>query len=262
MEKILDKKITMSLWKLIAFTTFAIAFITLGIATGNVVVSENFITVIKLITIIVAGSIVIVAVVKILLDKADRIRIFINENINNIILTLIIVLVASLVFGIVRQINIGAMSEKELKKIAIVGILVVTILLIASITNIIKLTISQKRNKRRNRMRKLVSLIARQNINFNTDSLNTIQIKALVTDLYSLSVQDVKANIEDNNIKKLYRSEVFMTLLNESVRVSKELGIFQNSFDTLVANKYISTMEAATAKVVTFDVDREVLLLL
>lgn len=259
MENILNKKITCPLWAVISI----VAFITLAVGTGNITVSENFIDAIKLITVVIIGTVTTINIGKSLLDKASLIKEFIANYINHIIVALIIILIGSLVFGIVHQINIGAMSEKELKKIAIVGILVVTILLIASITNIIKLTISQKRNKRRNRMRKLASLIARQNINFNTDSLNTIQIKALVTDLYSLSVQDI-TTIADVDMSPLYNSDTFMSFINENanVTVTKDLGFFKNSLDYLVANHCVSTMEAATAKVVTFYVDRDILTLL
>lgn len=257
MENILNKKVSCPLWAVIAI----VAFITLAIGTGNITVSENFIDAIKLITVVIIGTVTTINIGKSLLDKASLIKEFIANYINHIIVALIIILIGSLVFGIVHQINIGAMSIYVLKKIAIAGIIVTSIVLIITIINIIKLDIKYKKAKRRNKMHKLASLITKSS-KFIPNSKNIITIKALVTDLYILSVKDIKANIKDNNIKKLYRSEVFMTLLNESVRVSKELGIFQNSFDTLVANKYISTMEAATAKVVTFNVDRDILTLL
>lgn len=111
-------------------------------------------------------------------------------------------------------------------------------------------------------MRKLASLVMKSNINIaNVSSDKMIIVKALVTDLYNLSVQDIIVN-NNINIKKLYKSEVFLSLLNESTTVTKDLGSFKNSFDILVANNYISTLEAATAKVVTFSVDRELLKLL
>ena len=111
-------------------------------------------------------------------------------------------------------------------------------------------------------MHKLASLMTKQNIaTTHTNHTNYIEIKALVTDLYNLSVQDIIVN-NNINIKKLYKSEVFLSLLNESATVTKDLGSFKNSFDILVANNYISTLEAATAKVVTFSVSREILELL
>ena len=111
-------------------------------------------------------------------------------------------------------------------------------------------------------MRKLASLVMKSNINIaNVSSDKMIIVKALVTDLYNLSVQDIIVN-NNINIKKLYKSEVFLSLLNESTTVTNDLGSFKNSFDILVANNYISTLEAATTKVVTFSVDREILKLL
>ena len=151
------------------------------------------------------------------------------------------------------------MSIYVLKKIAIAGIIVTSIVLIITIINIIKLDIKYKKAKRRNKMHKLASLITKSS-KFIPNSKNIITIKALVTDLYSLSVQDVI--VEENMERKLYKSENFMSLLNETVVVSKELGCFETSLDFLVSNNYISSLEAATAKVVTFYVDREVLELL
>lgn len=261
MENIINKKVTVSLWKLIAFITFTIGFITLGIATENIVVSNNFIIVAKIITVIVVGTIITIKIVKLLLNKIDSIREFVTNHINYIIIGLIVVLIANLVFGIVHQINIGAMSESVLILLAKIGILTASVLLIISIINMIKLIIDKKKIKREARMRKLASIIAKTSNNVINDKNNNVFVKALVTDLYSLSVQDVI--VEKNmNPRKLYKSEKFMSLLNETVVITKELGVFQASFDLLVKNKYISAIEAATAKVVTFYVDREVLSLL
>ena len=261
--KILNKKINIMLWKLIAFITFVIGFGALGIATDNIMLSNNFIIVAKIITIIVVGTIITIKIVKLLLNKIDSIREFVTNHINYIIIGLIVVLIANLIFGIVHQINIGAMSIYTLKHLAAIGIAIITILLIIDIVNIIKLIIDKKQIKRKAKMHKLASLMVKSNNNIINNKNNDIIIEALVTDLYSLSVQDIRAtNIEDNIVKKLYRSEIFMPLLNESVNVTQDLGFFQNSLDILVNNNYISTMEAATAKVVSFSVDRDILELL
>lgn len=256
MKNILNKKVSCPLWAVIVI----VAFIALGIATGNIVVSETFIDGIKVIVGVIIGIITVIIVGKLLLDKASLIKNFISKNINTIIISLVIILIITLVFGIVHQINISAMSIYVLKKIAIAGIIVTSIVLIITIINIIKLDIKYKKAKRRNKMHKLASLITKSS-KFIPNSKNIITIKALVTDLYSLSVQDIIVN-NNINIKKLYKSEVFLSLLNESTTVTKDLGSFKNSFDILVANNYISTLEAATAKVVTFSVDREILKLL
>ena len=256
----INKKVTVSLWKLIAFITFTIGFITLGIATENIVVSKNVVDVAKIITIIVVGTIAVVNIGKILLDKIDFIKEFVTNQINYIIVSLFIILIANLVFGIVHQINIGAMSESVLKTIAIVGVIIVSVIFIMSSTNIIKLSIAHKEMKKKTRMRKLASLIVKSSKAVNSN--NTIKIQALVTDLFSLSVQDIVINDNTINVKKLYKSEIFMSLINDTTAVSQELGSFKNSFNTLVSNNYISSLEAATAKVVTFNVNREVLELL
>ena len=256
MKNILNKKVSCPLWAVIAI----VAFIVLAIGTGNITVSDSFITVVEITTLLIIGSITTITVTKILLDKASIIRDFVIKNINTIIISLVIILIITLVFGIVHQINISAMSIYVLKKIAIAGIIVTSIVLIITIINIIKLDIKYKKAKRRNKMHKLASLITKSS-KFIPNSKNIITIKALVTDLYSLSVQDIIVN-NNINIKKLYKSEVFLSLLNESTTVTKDLGSFKNSFDILVANNYISTLEAATAKVVTFSVDREILKLL
>lgn len=259
MKNILNKKVSCPLWAVIAI----VAFIVLAIGTGNITVSDSFITVVEITTLLIIGSITTITVTKILLDKASLIRDFVIKNINTIIVGLVIILIITLVFGIVHQINIGAMSEEALKDLAVIGILIVNILLIITIISIVKLTINKKRLKNRNRMRRLASLIMKSNINIaNVSSDKMIIVKALVTDLYNLSVQDIIVNNNNINIKKLYKSEVFLSLLNESTTVTKDLGSFKNSFDILVANNYISTLEAATAKVVTFSVDREILKLL
>ena len=259
MKNILNKKVSVSLWKAVTVFLFIVSFISLGIATGNIVVSETFIDGIKVIVGVNIGIITVIIVGKLLLDKASLIKNFISKNINTIIISLVIILIITLVFGIVHQINIGAMSIYVLKKIAIAGIIVTSIVLIITIINIIKLDIKYKKAKRRNKMHKLASLITKSS-KFIPNSKNIITIKALVTDLYSLSVQDVI--VEENMDRKLYKSENFMSLLNETVVVSKELGCFETSLDFLVSNNYISSLEAATAKVVTFYVDREVLELL
>ena len=256
MKNILNKKVSCPLWAVIVI----IAFIALAIGTGNITVSDSFITVVEITTLLIIGSITTITVTNILLDKASLIRDFVIKNINTIIISLVIILIITLVFGIVHQINIGAMSIYVLKKIAIAGIIVTSIVLIITIINIIKLDIKYKKAKRKNKMHKLASLITKSS-KFIPNSKNIITIKALVTDLYSLSVQDIIVN-NNINIKKLYKSEVFLSLLNESTTVTKDLGSFKNSFDILVANNYISTLEAATAKVVTFSVDREILELL
>lgn len=248
MKNILNKKVSCPLWAVIAI----VAFIVLAIGTGNITVSDSFITVVEITTLLIIGSITTITVTKILLDKASLIRDFVIKNINTIII--------SLVFGIVHQINISAMSIYVLKKIAIAGIIVTSIVLIITIINIIKLDIKYKKAKRRNKMHKLASLITKSS-KFIPNSKNIITIKALVTDLYSLSVQDVIVE-ENMDARKLYKSENFMSLLNETVSVTKDLGCFENSFNTLVSNHYISSMEAATAKVVIFYIDREVLELL
>lgn len=258
MKNILNKKVSCPLWAVIAI----VAFIVLAIGTGNITVSDSFITVVEITTLLIIGSITTITVTKILLDKASLIRDFVIKNINTIIVGLVIILIITLVFGIVHQINIGAMSEEALKDLAIIGILIVNILLIITIISIVKLTINKKRLKNRNRMKRLASLIMKSNMNItNVSSDKMIIVKALVTDLYNLSVQDIIVN-NNINIKKLYKSEVFLSLLNESTTVTKDLDSFKNSFDILVANNYISTLEAATAKVVTFSVDREILKLL
>lgn len=256
MKNILNKKVSCPLWAVIAI----VAFIVLAIETGNITVSDSFITVVEITTLLIIGSITTITVTKILLDKASLIRDFVIKNINTIIISLVIILIITLVFGIVHQINISAMSIYVLKKIAIAGIIVTSIVLIITIINIIKLDIKYKKAKRRNKMHKLASLITKSS-KFIPNSKNIITIKALVTDLYSLSVQDIIVN-NNINIKKLYKSEVFLSLLNESTTVTKDLGSFKNSLDFLVSNNYISSLEAATAKVVTFYVDREVLELL
>ena len=152
------------------------------------------------------------------------------------------------------------MQETVLDNIIVIEFGTVLFIFVGVITNIVKLLNTKKAIKRKARMRKLASLIARQNINSITTN-NTVKIKALITDLYSLSVQDVIVE-ENMDARKLYKSENFMSLLNETVSVTKDLGCFENSFNTLVSNHYISSMEAATAKVVTFYVDRSVLALL
>ena len=103
--------------------------------------------------------------------------------------------------------------------------------------------------------------MAKTTLNNITNNVNTVKIKALVTDLYYLSVQDI-TTVSNVDISALYNAETFMSLLNETTAVTKELGFFQNSLNLLVNNHYISDMEAATAKVVTFHINKDILELL
>ena len=259
MENILNKKITCPLWAVIAI----VAFITLAVGTGNITVSDSFVTVMKFISIIAVGGIAVGSIGKLLINYKDSIIEFFKINTTKIIIVLIITLVATLLSGCLYQVSIGAMQETVLNNIMMIEFGTVLLILGVTITNIAKLFNKKKTVKRRARMRRLASIIIRSNNTSNnfSNTINTIHIKALVTDLYSLSVQDIIVN-NNINIKKLYKSEVFISLLNESTTVTKDLGSFKNSFDILVANNYISTLEAATAKVVTFSVDREILKLL
>ena len=258
MENILNKKITCPLWAVIAI----VAFITLAVGTGNITVSDSFVTVMKLISIIAVGGITVGSIGKLLINYKNSIIEFFKINTTKIIIVLIITLVATLLSGCLYQVSIGAMQETALDNIIVIEFGTVLLLFVTTLVNIIRLFNTKKNIKRKARMHKLASIIAKTSSNVINNKNNNVFVEALVTDLYSLSVQDVKANIEDNKIKKLYRSEIFMTLLNESVNVVQELGRFQASFDLLVKNNYISSMEAATAKVVTFSVDREILELL
>ena len=259
---ILDKKITMSLWKTVMAFLFFTAFITLGVVTENIILSKNFIIVIKITTALLIGTITVVAVTKVLLNYKDSIVEFFKINTTKVIIILIVILIAILLSGCLYQVSIGAMQETVLGNIIIIEFSTVLFVFTATITNIIRLFNTKKNIKRKARMHKLASLMTKQNIaTTHTNHTNYIEIKALVTDLYNLSVQDIIVN-NNINIKKLYKSEVFLSLLNESATVTKDLGSFKNSFDILVANNYISTLEAATAKVVTFSVSREILELL
>lgn len=260
--EILNKKVSMEIWKFLAFMIVVVGFGVLGIATDNIMLSNNFIIVAKIITVIIVGTIVAIKIVKLLLNKIDSIKEFVTNHINYIIIGLIAVLVAILIFGIVHQINIGAMSESVLKTIAIIGVIIISILLIVDLLNIIRLSIAYKKIKKKTKMKRLASLVMKSNMTINNSSNRKIIIKALVTDLYgSLSVQDIIAE-ENIETKKLYKSETFLSLINNIITVSQELGGFQASFDLLVKNRYISAMEAATAKVVSFSIDRDILELL
>ena len=258
MKNILNKKVSCPLWAVIVI----IAFIALAIGTGNITVSDSFITVIKLISIIAVGGITVGSIDKLLINYKDSIIEFFKINTTKIIIVLVITLVATLLSGCMYQVSIGAMNKTVLNKIMMIEFGTVLLIFVTTLVNIIRLFNTKKNIKRKTRMRKLASLVMKSNINIaNVSSDKMIIVKALVTDLYNLSVQDIIVN-NNINIKKLYKSEVFLSLLNESTTVTKDLGSFKNSFDILVANNYISTLEAATAKVVTFYVDREVLELL
>ena len=80
---LLSKKITCPLWTVISI----VAFISLAIGTGNITVSDSFITVMKLITVIVSVSMTIVFVAKALLNYKDSIIEFFIANTTKIIIT-------------------------------------------------------------------------------------------------------------------------------------------------------------------------------
>ena len=252
---IINKKVTCTLWAVIA----VIVFIVLAVRTGNITVSDSFVTVMKLISIIAVGGIAVGSIGKLLINYKDSIIEFFKINTTKIIIVLIITLVATLLSGCMYQVSIRAMNEAVLNKIMMIEFGTVLLILGVTITNIAKLFNKKKTVKRKARMRKLASLIVKSSKTISSN--NAIQIQALVTDLYSLSVQDVIVE-ENMDARKLYKSENFMSLLNETVSVTKDLGCFENSFNTLVSNHYISSMEAATAKVVTFSVNRDILELL
>ena len=255
---LLSKKITCPLWTVISI----VAFISLAIGTGNITVSDSFITVMKLITVIVSVSMTIVFVAKALLNYKDSIIEFFIANTTKIIIVLIITLVATLLSGCLYQVSIGAMQETVLDNIIVIEFGTVLFIFIGVITNIVKLLNTKKAIKRKARMHKLASLIVKTNLN-NITAKNTIKIKALVTDLYTLSIQDI-TTIANVDVSSLYNSDTFTSLLNENanVSVSKDLGFFQNSLDYLVTNHCITSMEAATAKVVTLYIDKDILALL
>ena len=258
MKNILNKKVSCPLWAVIAI----VAFIVLAIRTGNITVSDSFITVMKLISTVIGGNITVVIVGKLLLNYKDSIIEFFIANTTKIIIVLIITLVATLLSGCLYQVSIGAMQETVLDNIIVIEFSTVLFIFVGVITNIVKLLNTKKAIKRKARMHKLASLIVKTNLN-NITAKNTIKIKALVTDLYTLSIQDI-TTIANVDVSSLYNSDTFTSLLNENanVSVSKDLGFFQNSLDYLVTNHCITSMEAATAKVVTFFVDREILELL
>lgn len=254
---LLNKKVSCPLWAVIAI----VAFVTLGAVTGNITVSENFVTVVEIITIIIVVGITIGTISKLLMNYKDSIMEFFIANTNKIIVGLIITLVATLLSGCMYQVSIGAIQETALDNIIVIEFGTVLLLFVTTLVNIIRLFNTKKNIKRKARMHKLASIIAKTSSNVINNKNNNVFVEALVTDLYNLSVQDIIVN-DNINIKKLYKSEVFLSLLDESTTVTKDLGSFKNSFDILVTNNCISTLEAATAKVVTFYVDREVLELL
>lgn len=255
---LLNKKVTCPLWAVISI----VAFITLAIGTGNITFSDSFITVAKLVTTIIVGIIIVGAIGKLLINHKDSIIEFIIANTTKIIIILIVILIATLLSGCLYQVSIGAMQETVLDNIIVIEFGTVLFIFIGVITNIVKLLNTKKAIKRKARMHKLASLIVKTNLN-NITAKNTIKIKALVTDLYTLSIQDI-TTIANVDVSSLYNSDTFTSLLNENanVSVSKDLGFFQNSLDYLVTNHYITSMEAATAKVVTLHIDKDILALL
>ena len=255
---LLSKKITCPLWTVISI----VAFISLAIGTGNITVSDSFIVATKLITVIIIGVITIVFVGKLLINYKDSIIEIIVANTTKIIIILIVILIATLLSGCLYQVSIGTMQETVLDNIIVIEFSTVLFIFVGVITNIIKLFNIKKTSERKARMRKLASLIARQNIT-NIAAANNIKVKALITDLYTLNVQDI-TTIANIDVFPLYNAETFISLINENanVTVTKDLGFFKNSLDYLGANHCVSTMEAATAKVVTFYVDRDILTLL
>lgn len=258
MENILNKKVSCPLWAVIAI----VAFITLAVGTGNITFSDNFITVVELISMIAVGSITIGIIARLLINYKNSIIEFVTVNITKVIAGLIVILIATLLSGCLYQVDIGAMNEAVLNNIIVIEFSAVLFVFTATITNIVKLFNTKKAIKRKAKMRKLASLIARQNIN-SINTAATVKIKALVTDLYTLSVQDI-TTVSNVDVSALYNSDTFTSLLNENanVSVSKDLGFFQNSLDYLVANHCITSMEAATAKVVTLHIDKDILALL
>ena len=256
--EILNKKVSCPLWAVISI----VAFITLAVGTGNITFSDNFITVAKLITTIIVGIIIVGAIGKLLINHKDSIIEFIIANTTKIIIILIVILIATLLSGCLYQVSIGAMQETVLDNIIIIEFGTVSFIFIGVITNIVKLLNTKKAIKRKARMHKLAFLIVKTNLN-NITAKNTIKIKALVTDLYTLSIQDI-TTIANVDVSSLYNSDTFTSLLNENanVSVSKDLGFFQNSLDYLVTNHCITSMEAATAKVVTLHIDKDILALL
>lgn len=254
---LLSKKITCPLWTVISI----VAFISLAIGTGNITVSDSFIVATKLITVIIVGVITIVFVGKLLINYKDSIIEIIVANTTKIIITLITILIATLLSGCMYQVSIGAMQETVLNNIIMIEFGTVSFIGLISVGYIGKLLNIKKTIKRKARMHKLASLMAKTTLNNITNNVNTVKIKALVTDLYYLSVQDI-TTVSNVDVSALYNAETFMSLLNETTAVTKELGFFQNSLNLLVNNHYISDMEAATAKVVTFHINKDILELL
>ena len=113
---IINKKVTCPLWAVIA----VIVFIVLAVGTGNITVSDSFVTVIKLISIIAVGGITVGSIGKLLINYKDSIIKFFKINTTKIIIVLIITLVATLLSGCLYQVSIGAMQETVLGNIIII----------------------------------------------------------------------------------------------------------------------------------------------
>ena len=145
MKNILNKKVSCPLWAVIAI----VAFIVLAIGTGNITVSDSFITVMKLISTVIGGNITVVIVGKLLMNYKDSIIEFFIANTTKIIIVLIITLVATLLSGCMYQVSIGAMNEAVLNKIMMIEFGTVLLIFVTTLVNIIRLFNTKKISRER-----------------------------------------------------------------------------------------------------------------